>query len=138
LAPGKPLTPEQQQVKEQQLAAEQRQLEDEFGQPHSSRVTSRSHAIPSPSAPPSPTTQQSSPSGQIATPSHAPQLRIPDFLLGLLWLTLGSPLAIFWIKGHTSSALINLAILSVGIACAWRITAGVNLVIYGPFDAHMS
>jgi hypothetical protein len=33
------------------------------------------------------------------------------------------------------SVHLNIAILSVGIIFAWRITAGVNLVIYGPFDA---
>jgi hypothetical protein len=32
-------------------------------------------------------------------------------------------------------AVLNIAILSSGIIFAWRITAGVNLVIYGPFDS---
>jgi hypothetical protein len=53
----------------------------------------------------------------------------------LPWLTIGSPLALFWPKGPTLGAVLNIAILSLGIIFAWRITAGVNLVIYGPFDS---
>ncbi len=33
------------------------------------------------------------------------------------------------------TAIINLAVLILGILFSWRITAGVNLVIFGPFEA---
>jgi hypothetical protein len=63
------------------------------------------------------------------------QLNSFAFARQLPWLTIGSALALFWPKGPTLGAVLNIAILSLGIIFAWRITAGVNLVIYGPFDS---
>jgi hypothetical protein len=150
LRPEKPLTPEQQQSREQDLAARQRQLEDEFGQPHANRPSPR----PYPSLPPADPSNLAAPppgrSSRVATPPQAspplvlrtqteragaPRPNSFAFLRQLLWLTIGSPVALFWLGGPSLGAVLNIAILSLGITLAWRITAGVNLVIYGPFDA---
>ncbi len=146
-SPERALTHEQQQAREQDLAARQRQLEDEFGQPHAGRAPLRPHSSPSPA---SSTAQQPDTFSQSATPSQVPQSQAPHvqfskpnvpppnffaFLRQMLWLTIGSPFALLWLKGPTLGSFLNIAILSIGIIFAWRITAGVNLVVYGPFDA---
>jgi len=150
--PERPLTPEQHQASEQDLAARQRQLEDEFGQPHSNRLSPRPHPSPPNADPSNLAAQAAGPSSRVATPPQASppqvsqtqtvranvqQLNSFAFARQLLWLTIGSPLALFWLKAPTLGAVLNIAILSLGIISAWRITAGVNLVIYGPFDAPM-
>jgi hypothetical protein len=147
--PERPLTPEQHEDREQDLAARQRQLEDEFGQPHSNRLSPRPHPSPPP-ADPSNLAAQPGPSSRVATPpqgsppqvlqtqtvpADGQQLNSFAFAQQLLWLTIGSPLALFWLQGLTLGVVLNVAILSVGIVFAWRLAAGVNLVIYGPFEA---
>jgi hypothetical protein len=67
--------------------------------------------------------------------ANVQQLNSFAFARQLLWLTIGSPFALFWPKGPTLGAVLNIAILTLGIVFAWRITAGVNLVIDGPFDS---
>ena len=131
--PETPLTPEQQVAKEQQLAAEQRLLEDEFGQQHANRPTLRvrpNAAQPAPSIP-----LPTHPPLQAGPAPQAKRFSTSVLLLGLLWLTLGSPFALFWVKGSTSLAVINLLVLAIGVFYAWHISRGESLVIYGPFDA---
>jgi len=150
--PERPLTPEQYDARGQDLAARQRQLEDEFGQPHSTPLSPRLHPSPPPADPSNLAAHLAGPSSQVATPPQASppqvlqtqtvrtnvqQLNSVAFARQLFWLTIGSPLALFWLEGPTLGAVLNIAILSLGIIFAWRITAGVNLVIYGPFDAPM-
>lgn len=149
--PERPLTPEEHEAREQDLAVRQRQLEDEFGQPHSNRLSPRRHPSPPPADSSNLAAQPASPSSRVAPPQASPpqvpqtqavranvhQLNSFAFARQLLWLTIGSPLALFWLRGPTLGAVLNIAILSLGITFAWRITAGVNLVIYGPFDAPM-
>ena len=131
------LTPQEQQAKDQHLADEQRQLEEEFGQPHGSRVPLRRQSAGGSMA------QPPSAPGVVTPPVHVsitPQRPIigglpPLSFFTFLWFTIGSPFAVLWLTGPTLASLVNLAILAMGMVLAWRITAGLNLVIFGPFDA---
>ncbi len=167
--PDRPLTPEQLQAREQDLAARQQQLEEEFGQAHAERRPFQ-RSFPPPYLPSGPTT---APDGNPARPPVPPLLpqsaprpgpqvrviqpnvqgaptkiigaRLPQaatpgfsffgFLRQFLWLTIASPFAFFWLKGPTLETSLNFVLLIIGMVFAWRITTGVELVIFGPFDA---
>jgi len=127
LEPKVPLTPLQQQAKEQQLAAEQRQLEDEFGQPHQNRLPLRPHpAAPTPNATPQPF-----PSAPAA---RRPPPTLFATILILAALSLASPILVLWTQGLSAGWAISVFIRGVGVYLAWRMTAGIGMVVSGPFS----
>jgi divalent metal cation (Fe/Co/Zn/Cd) transporter len=95
----------QKQAQEQDLAARQRQLENEFGQ-QGRPVT---------------------PTPNNARPSMASGLAM------LALIGIASPFIEIWEAGPNFGTMIGIVILIVGIRIAWRITAGRPLEIYGPF-----
>jgi hypothetical protein len=91
----------------QKLEEEQRQLEAESGQ------------------------QPSQPAPQ---PQH-PQVGIGTWLGRVALLGLASPFVEVWQGGPSFGWLIGLVILFVGMRFAWRITAGLPLNVFGPFQS---
>jgi len=163
--PGTHLTPEQRLAREQDLAARQRELEDEFGQAHAERrpfqrsfpppylpssptdpraeQSAAPRKVPSPVPPPVPQVRVAQPHLQAVPPpvvgtrihqASTPTLTFWAFLGQFLGLTIASPFAFFWLKGLTLETALNFSLLFIGMVFAWRITSGVNLVIYGPFE----
>lgn len=156
------LTPEQKQAREQDLAARQRALEDEFGQVHATRRPMQ-RRFPPPYLPSRPANSPGGKDGSAGVsasspvsspaPAPAPQVHVirPQvqggrlqaaapamtfwaFLGQFLGLTIASPFAFFWLNGVTLETALNFGLLVIGMVFAWRLTSGVPLVIYGPFD----
>jgi divalent metal cation (Fe/Co/Zn/Cd) transporter len=96
-----------QQTQRQKLEEEQRQLEAESGR------------------------QSSQPTPQ----PEQPHIGLGAWLGRVVLLGLASPFIEVWGGGPSFSWLIGLVILFVGMRFAWRITAGLPLVIYGPFQS---
>jgi hypothetical protein len=94
------------QTEQQKLQAEQRQLENETGQPEDSR-------------------------GHEPEPAPRPRLTLGQWLGRVALLGLASPF--LQLRGDPFWGAMGLIILFVGIRIAWRITAGKNSAIYGPF-----
>ncbi len=99
----------QQEQTKSELAAEQRQLESESGKQDPN------------SAPPTPELQ-------------APRSSLLGALGHLALLGIASPIVEVWDSGPTLSWAIGIFILFIGIRIAWRLTAGVRIQVYGPFD----
>jgi len=103
----------QQSQTKSSLAEEQKQLENGQGQP--SQSTPDSAAEP--------------------TPAEA---QAPLTLLGLfghlVWLGIASPFLELQESGPTFGWIIGIFILFLGIRIAWRLTAGVKVGIFGPFE----
>lgn len=95
------------------LAEEQRQLEKESGQ-------QRENA---PAADPEP-----------ALEDDRPRMFSLDFLEHLALLGIASPFLELWRFGPTFGWIIGIFILYIGIQIAWRLTGGVRVAIFGPFD----
>jgi hypothetical protein len=104
----------QQAQTKSQLADEQRQLENESGQEHQSAAS-----VPEPDAP----------------EPQAPRPTRLGILGHLALLGIASPFLELQDAGPTIGWMIGIFILSIGIRIAWRLTAGVRIAIYGPFDA---
>jgi hypothetical protein len=165
--PGTTLTPEQKLAREQDLAARQRALEDEFSQAHATRRPfQRSFPPPYlPSSPTNPPAGQSTPKppdAAAAVTKPVPQVRmiqprleegVPPQIVGnrvpqaatpgftfwgflgqFLGLTIASPFAFFWVQGLTLETALNFLLLIIGMVFAWRLTSGVEFVIFGPFE----
>jgi hypothetical protein len=160
--PATPLTPAQMQAHEQDLAARQRALEEEFDQPHAERRPFQ-RSFPPPYLPSSPVSQPPTRSAtQQALPLPVPEARVVQprpqgvqpqilgtrvpqstamaltfwaFVGQFLRLTIASPFAFFWLKGLTLDTSLNFSLLVLGMVLAWRLTSGVEFVIFGPFDA---
>jgi len=119
----------------QDLSAEQRQLEREFGQqrPLPKRPSANPNASPGISAESSPS---ATPDGQISPSAQLPRKRQINsqaiVKIGLLGLF--SPFVEAWAGGFSFGWLIGLVILFVGMKFAWGITAGKPVEIFGPFD----
>jgi hypothetical protein len=96
------------------LAEEQKQLENGQGQPSSGTGDSTSEA--------------SAPVPEDARPG------LLGFFGHLVWLGIASPFLEFQESGPTFGWFIGIFILFIGIRIAWRLTAGVQVAIYGPFD----
>ena len=105
----------QQVQKKSQLADEQRQLENESGQQNSTAEA--------------PDSKATKPEPQTPRPSRL------QIFGHLALLGIGSPFLGLQESGPTFGWLIGIFILSIGIRIAWRLTAGVKVAIYGPFDA---
>lgn len=163
--PDKPLTPAQMQAREQDLAARQRALEEEFGQPHAERRPFQrsfpppylpSNPVSQPPNPgatqpvallpvPQPVPEARGVQPQVRgaqprilgsrVPQSAPALTFWAFVGQFLRLTIASPFAFFWLKGLTLETSLNFSLLVLGMVLAWRLTSGVEFVIFGPFDA---
>jgi hypothetical protein len=104
----------QQAQTKSQLADEQRQLESESGQTSQGTDTSTTNSPPAP----------------------APAAARPGLLASLGRLALlgvASPFLELRDSGPTIGWMIGIFILFIGIRIAWRLTAGVNIAIYGPF-----
>jgi hypothetical protein len=101
----------QHRAQQQKLAAEQRQLENDFGQTHEEG-----------SAQPGPRSQPA------ATGDFAGELG------KLVLIGIASPFIEVWEGGPSFQWAIGIVILVVGIRIAWRITAARPLVIFGPFE----
>jgi len=102
---------QQKQTRQQQLAAEQRQLENEYGK--------RDSVSPRPDATPR---------------QRRPRPAAAEALVKLALLGIASPLVEVWEGGPSFSWFIGIVILTVGIRIAWKLTAGKPLEIYGPFE----
>ena len=101
-----------QQTQQEQLAEEQRQLEDESGQPHSAR----------PSAPTPAPTQKALHVNNVLT-----------WLGRVALLGLASPF--IQLSNNPLWGGMGLVILLVGIRIAWKIAEGKPFQIFGPFDS---
>ena len=112
---------QQKLTEKQKIAAEQRQLESEFGQQHQTL----DHDSNSASA-----------SATPAEPSaHAG--RKPNFVAAIAQifaLGIASPFVEVWEGGPSFGWMIGLVILALGIRIAWRLTAARPLAVYGPFN----
>lgn len=95
------------QTQQEKLREEQRQLENETGQPEQSR-------------------------GHFAEPQPRPQLSVGEWLGRVALLGLASPF--LQLRGDPFWGAMGLIILFIGIRIAWRITAGKAFAIYGPFN----
>ncbi len=95
----------QQQSEQQKLQEEQRQLEAESGRPHSD-----------------------------AAPEE-PRIGFGAWLGKVALLGLASPFLELWETGPNFGWAIGLLILFVGMRFAWRITQGIPLKVYGPFQS---
>ncbi len=104
----------QQAQEKAQLAAEQKQLESESGQADQNTTTL---------APKS-----------VASQPERPRPSRLEIFGHLALLGIGSPFVELWEGGPTFGWAIGVVILSVGIRIAWRLTAGVRVAIYGPFE----
>ena len=93
-------------LKQQNLQDEQRQLEAESGRPNAT--------------PPKPA---------------SPQMSFGAWLGRVALIGLASPFLEVWGGGVSLCWLIGLVILFAGMRFAWRITAGLPLKIYGPFQS---
>ena len=102
----------QQEQTKSQLADEQKQLQNESGQQSQNTTPSESPA-PDP---------QSEPSSRLQALGH------------LALLGIASPIVEIWDSGPNFGWAIGIFILFIGIRIAWRLTAGVRVVVYGPFD----
>jgi len=105
----------------QRLAAEQRQLENEFGQHKPLPPTASTTMAPT------------------LTPAQTPTPAKPrpSFVKGvalLAFIGLASPFIAIWSGGPSFGSIIGIVILTVGIRIAWRITAAAPLQVYGPFE----
>ncbi len=70
------------------------------------------------------------------TPESAkPQLNLGPWLARVTLLGLASPFVEVWEGGPNLGWAIGLVILFVGMRFAWRLTAGLPLQIYGPFQS---
>lgn len=74
-------------------------------------------------------------SGRPNTQAVRPQVSVATWLGRVALIGLASPFLEVWGGGVSLSWLIGLLILFVGMRFAWRITAGLPLKIYGPFQA---
>ena len=102
-----------------QLAEEQKQLEDGSGQTNQNSATpSQESSAPEPSAPEQEAPQQS----RLEAPGH------------LALLGIASPIVEIWDTGPNFGWLIGIFILSIGIRIACRLTGGVKVAVYGPFE----
>jgi predicted lipid-binding transport protein (Tim44 family) len=101
----------QREVRQQKLAAEQRQLETEPGQPNPTQL-----------ARPAPDSRQ-----------HLSGAVLVGELAKLLLIGIASPFLELWGGGPNFQWVIGILILAIGIRIAWRMTAGRPLVIFGPF-----
>ena len=104
----------QQEQTKSQLAAEQRQLENE------SKQQNQNTAAPAPEP--------------TAPAPQAPQRSRLEAIGHLALLGIASPFLEVWEGGPTVGWMIGIVILFVGIRIAWRLTAGVRVQVYGPFD----
>jgi len=68
-------------------------------------------------------------------PADTAQHSKAPFLGQFLWLIIASPFAFFWRKGPALETSLDFALLIIGMVFAWRITPGVELFIFGPFEA---
>ena len=93
------------QTEQQRLADEQRQLEDESGQPHRD-------AAPA--------------------PQEKPALTLGPWLARVIMLGLASPF--IELQGNSLWGILGLVILFIGMRMAWRITAGRPFQVLGPFE----
>lgn len=94
-----------------QLADEQRQLEKESGQANQN--------APAPAPEPRPKAERMS---RLEAIGH------------LALLGIGSPFLEIWEGGPNFGSMIGLLILFFGVQIAWRLTAGVKVAVYGPFE----
>jgi divalent metal cation (Fe/Co/Zn/Cd) transporter len=100
----------QQRTKQQKLAQEQQQFEKEFGQTSQRQL-------------------------EVAAPQkQVPQPSLPAAIMKLLLIGIASPLLEVWEGGPTFGWMIGIVILAVGMKIAWRLTAGKQIEIYGPFN----
>jgi len=80
--------------------------------------------------------QLESGSSQQASPEPSkPRLSLGPWLARVTLLGLASPLVEVWEGGPSFGWMIGLVILFVGMRFAWRLTAGLPLQIYGPFQS---
>ena len=119
------------------LSAEQRQLEQEFGQQRPLPKRPPANPITSPGISADESSPSVTPDGQRSSSAQLPQKRqinsqaiVRIALLGLL-----SPLVEAWAGGFNFAGFIGLVILFVGMKFAWGITAGKPVEIFGPFDS---
>lgn len=105
----------QQEQTKSQLADEQKQLENESGQQNQNTAAD----TPEPTA---------------ITPKAPQQSRL-EAIGYLALLGIASPFVEIWEGGPSAGWMIGIFILGIGIRIAWRLTAGVRVAIYGPFDA---
>lgn len=114
---------EQQKLTEKQkIAAEQRQLESEFGQQHQTF----DHGSTSPGSTAAPPAEPPAQAGQKPNLFAA--------LAQIFALGIASPFVEVWEGGPSFQWIIGLVILAVGIRIAWRLTAARPLAVFGPFS----
>ena len=99
------------QREKQQLAAKQQQLQQGSGQPEQ------------PAAP------------TAGSPTNVERPSLMGVVAKLAVLGIASPLLELWEGGPNFQWIIGIVILLVGIRIAWRMTAGLPLTIYGPFES---
>jgi hypothetical protein len=109
---------QQKLTEKQKIAAEQRQLESEFGQQHQTL----DHGSTSPGA-------------TAAPPAQArPRPNFAAALAQIFALGIASPFVEVWEGGPSFGWAIGIVILAVGIRIAWRLTAARPLAVFGPFN----
>ena len=103
---------------------------------------SKSHPVSSSTSDPASSGKVDSGSNSSAGPEakavandEKPGVGIGKLLGTLLFYGLASPFLELQDAGPTIGWMIGIFILSIGIRIAWRLTAGVRIAIYGPFDA---
>jgi hypothetical protein len=121
----------------QDLSAEQRQLEQEFGRqrPLPKPPPANLNTAPGISAEPSPSI---TPDGQMSPSAQLPlkqRISRGEAIVKIALLGLFSPFVEAWAGGFNFGWLIGLVILFVGMKFAWGITAGKAVEIFGPFDS---
>ena len=114
---------------QQQLADEQRQLEQDTGQEaQPPSPDSQPHAAQAPEQPPPRQPAQTNPVREPKNPLAA--------IAGLALLGIASPF--LELSDNLLGGMIGIVILLVGIRIAWRMTAGQAVEIFGPFEAAKS
>ncbi|MGA8271459.1 MAG: hypothetical protein WB919_07850 [Candidatus Sulfotelmatobacter sp.] len=119
----------------QDLSAEQRQLEREFGKQRP--LPKPAQANPNASAGSAEPSPPATPEGQMSPSAQVPgkqQVSRSEAIVRLALLGLFSPFVEAWAGGFSFGLLIDLVILFVGMQFAWRMTAGKAVEIFGPFD----
>jgi len=113
---------------QQQLADEQRQLEQESGQ--------KTAPAPAPEPDGPQTSNQAVAPEPTETRPAAPRKTPMEAMLGLLFLGLASPF--MELASNPFGGMIGIVILFIGIRIAWTMTAGQAVQIFGPFETTAS
>lgn len=125
--------PQTTQQQQQQLAAEQRQLESEFGQQPQKpgpKPSQPQATAPEPNGVEQPPQREPDAAAQPARP----RMNRSEALVRLALLGLASPIVEVWEDPTSFGGWIGLIILFVGIRFAAKITAGRPQEVYGPFE----